>query len=107
MALAQTVKERAPERHIGSSLPEMLPLGHRIFFTHGDFRPLNIMVKDGNVVAIIDWGLSGWYPEYWEFATAFHWGRRDDWTGYLMQILQPYHAECSKYRSLMVELGWV
>jgi aminoglycoside phosphotransferase (APT) family kinase protein len=50
--------------------------------THGDLHPRNIMVKwegakdegDGHgggnrirVTALIDWELSGWYPEYWEF----------------------------------------
>lgn len=38
---------------------------HEIIFTHGDLRPDNIIVKDGRVAAIIDWEMSGWYPEYW------------------------------------------
>jgi hypothetical protein len=25
------------------------------------------MVHDGRVTAILDWALSGFYPEYWEF----------------------------------------
>ena len=28
---------------------------------------LNIIVRNEHVVAIIDWEMSGWYPEYWEF----------------------------------------
>ncbi|EKV17643.1 hypothetical protein PDIP_30560 [Penicillium digitatum Pd1] len=66
----------------------MLSQSHRILFTHGDIRPQNVMVKDGHVVAIIDWERSGWYPEYWEFAKALLvWGWQSDWTDYLMQIL--------------------
>lgn len=42
----------------------------RCVFTHGDIRPANIMVnmEDGmwRVMAIIDWGSSGFYPEWWE-----------------------------------------
>jgi aminoglycoside phosphotransferase (APT) family kinase protein len=45
---------------------------HEIVFTHGDFAPRNIIVKDGKLAAIIDWEFSGWYPEYWEFVKAFN-----------------------------------
>ena len=34
-------------------------------FTHADLAPRNIMIRDGRVVAIVDWAFSGWYPEYW------------------------------------------
>ncbi|EPS35523.1 hypothetical protein H072_11098 [Dactylellina haptotyla CBS 200.50] len=46
--------------------------GHKIVFTHGDFLPRNIMVRDGKVVAILDWEMSGWYPEYWEYTKIFY-----------------------------------
>ncbi|KNG47858.1 phosphotransferase enzyme family protein [Stemphylium lycopersici] len=45
---------------------------HGIVFTHGDLRPDNIIVKDGRITGIIDWEMSGWYPDYWEFAKAFY-----------------------------------
>ncbi|PPJ54382.1 hypothetical protein CBER1_07757 [Cercospora berteroae] len=47
--------------------------GHRTFFTHGDLQPKNIMVERPETAAhggsslkikIIDWEISGWYPEY-------------------------------------------
>lgn len=28
------------------------------------------MVHNGRVTAILDWALSGFYPEYWDFAKA-------------------------------------
>ncbi|KAI0871377.1 hypothetical protein GGS24DRAFT_62155 [Hypoxylon argillaceum] len=63
---------------------------HRIVMTHGDLHPRNIMVKwEGladqetaedlqlshherrlTVTGIIDWEMSGWYPEYWEYVKA-------------------------------------
>ncbi|KAK7681484.1 hypothetical protein QCA50_015576 [Cerrena zonata] len=43
---------------------------HRIVFTHGDLAPRNIIVKDGKVMALIDWEQSGWYPEHWELVKA-------------------------------------
>ncbi|KAI9829930.1 MAG: hypothetical protein M1819_005902 [Sarea resinae] len=43
---------------------------HAIVFTHGDFTPRNIMVKDGLVAAVIDWEYAGFYPEYWEYVKS-------------------------------------
>lgn len=39
-------------------------------FTHGDLSSLNILVRDDNVVGIIDWETAGWFPPYWEYTTA-------------------------------------
>ncbi|KAH7319619.1 kinase-like domain-containing protein [Stachybotrys elegans] len=44
-----------------------------IVFTHNDLVPPNILLSHGpnpRVVAIIDWGQSGWYPGYWEYCKA-------------------------------------
>ncbi|AEO62052.1 hypothetical protein MYCTH_2312975 [Thermothelomyces thermophilus ATCC 42464] len=60
---------------------------HRLVMTHGDLHPRNIMVRwesgdeDGanldrgeekriRITGLIDWEMSGWYPEYWEFVKA-------------------------------------
>ncbi|KAJ5457288.1 hypothetical protein N7530_012562 [Penicillium desertorum] len=97
--------KNAPKRHIKSFLSGMLPESHRILFAHGDLRPQNIIVKDGEVAAIVDWERSGWYPEYWEYSKAllvWHW--QSDWTDYLVQILQPYHAEYFMHSFLMEKL---
>ncbi|KAJ3568455.1 hypothetical protein NP233_g5696 [Leucocoprinus birnbaumii] len=40
---------------------------HRVCFTHTDLNSLNIMVRNGRLVGIIDWEYAGWYPEYWEY----------------------------------------
>ncbi|KAJ5797005.1 uncharacterized protein N7518_005545 [Penicillium psychrosexuale] len=104
-ALVEVYQKNAPKRHIKAFFNGMLPESHRILFAHGDFRPQNIMVKDGNVTAIIDWELSGWYPEYWDFAKALLiWFYQNDWTDYVVQILQPYHAEFLMHSFLMEKL---
>ena len=41
-------------------------------FTHGDLNSMNILVKGDNIVGIIDWDTAGWYPEYWEYTTAYN-----------------------------------
>ncbi|KAI0315311.1 kinase-like domain-containing protein [Amylostereum chailletii] len=34
--------------------------------THGDLAPRNIIVRNGLIVAVLDWEAFGWYPEFWE-----------------------------------------
>lgn len=52
-----------------------------IVFTHNDLCPPNILLSSGRnptVVAIVDWGQSGWYPAYWEYCKARRVGIVDD-----------------------------
>jgi len=69
---------------------------HEIVLTHGDFAPRNILVQGAKVVAILDWELSGYYPEYWEYVKAL-W--RPPWqTGWIKdeavnQVLDNYLME--------------
>jgi aminoglycoside phosphotransferase (APT) family kinase protein len=69
---------------------------HKIVLTHGDFAPRNILVQGTKVVAVLDWELSGYYPEYWEYVKAL-W--RPPWeTGWIKdkavdQVLKKYLTE--------------
>lgn len=45
-------------------MQDHLQKSHRICFTHGDASSSNILVKNGKIVAMIDFELSGYYPEY-------------------------------------------
>lgn len=79
---------------------------HSIRFTHGDLRPQNIMVRAGSITGILDWELSGWYPEYWEFAKALYvWRWQSDWVDYLMRALEPYFTEHAVH-SFLAETLW-
>ncbi|KAK6856449.1 hypothetical protein PG995_006636 [Apiospora arundinis] len=42
-----------------------------LVFTHGDLNPSNIFVRGDEVVGIIDWETAGWYPDYWEYTSAW------------------------------------
>ncbi|EEQ31211.1 hypothetical protein McanMca71_006784 [Microsporum canis] len=48
---------------------------YAIKYSHADICPNNVLVKNGKIVAIIDWEFAGWYPEYWEY-TKIHYGWR-------------------------------
>ncbi|KAK0633847.1 hypothetical protein B0T14DRAFT_418779 [Immersiella caudata] len=63
--------------------------GHKIFFTHADLNPRNILIDkvnlpDGSsgwrITGIVDWEGAGHYPEYWEYTKSvfegFRWPRR-------------------------------
>lgn len=52
---------------------EVLPDDSLITFTHADLHMKNILVTTDSMprlMAIIDWGQAGWYPEYWEYCKA-------------------------------------
>lgn len=66
---------------------------HDIVMTHGDFSPRNIIVQGSKVVGIVDWEMSGYYPEYWEYVKAMYrpaW--ESDWIidRAVQRILEPY-----------------
>lgn len=79
---------------------------HRIVLTHGDLHPRNIMVVDGlKITGLIDWEMSGWYPEYWEYLKALNTSptirsEEDDWWRYLPQSIGIYHTEWALDRQL-------
>lgn len=70
--------------------------GHKIVFTHGDLHPGNIIVKDDGTVILLDWGLAGFWPEYWEFYRAmFSPGWRASWDRMVERFIPPYYVEYS------------
>ncbi|PMD33308.1 phosphotransferase enzyme family protein [Hyaloscypha variabilis F] len=51
----------------------LLPDDGAITFTHADLHEENILISQHGppqILAIIDWGQSGWYPDYWEYCKA-------------------------------------
>ncbi|KAJ5593115.1 hypothetical protein N7537_010019 [Penicillium hordei] len=74
----------------------MLQQSYRILFAHNDLQPQKIMIKDGNPGGLISGVL--------DFGKALLiWGWKSEWTDYVVQILQLYHAEFFMY-SLMEKL---
>ncbi|OJT14177.1 hypothetical protein TRAPUB_9288 [Trametes pubescens] len=82
-----------------SWLRSMLREDHRILFTHGDFHPRNVMITDGDdpeLTGIIDWEMSGFYPEHWEYLKAMNTRSvtdTDDWWDYLPPCILGYDQE--------------
>jgi hypothetical protein len=74
---------------------------YRTSFSHADLFPRNIIVRDGKIVAIIDWQFAGWYPEYWEYTKA-HFGLLDmpDWYTEFQRAVTRYDDELAAERAL-------
>ncbi|KAJ5530181.1 Aminoglycoside phosphotransferase [Penicillium freii] len=76
---------------------------HRTVFTHGDLQPKNIMVERREIhdnggadfkVTLIDWNLSGWYPEFWEFCNStLYCQMKPDWLELIPDIFDQYPLE--------------
>ena len=75
---------------------------HKIVFTHGTFRPKNIIIENGRVAAIIGWRAAGWYPEYWEFARALDKAQfENNWDMHILNILKPYYCEQLMHQKIL------
>ena len=67
---------------------DLMPADSAIVFTHADVHRTNIIVSASGpprILAMIDWGQSGWYPDWWEYykiCYTTHWEDewRKDWT---------------------------
>ncbi|OAX77473.1 hypothetical protein ACJ72_08229 [Emergomyces africanus] len=69
---------------------------HNVVFTHGDISPRNIIVRGDQVVAILDWEMAGFYPEYWEYIKIlFYPDWQSKWitSGIVDKILRPWPLE--------------
>ncbi|KAF5671062.1 hypothetical protein FDENT_11051 [Fusarium denticulatum] len=77
----------------------------RFILTHGDLSPRNIMVDGSTITGIIDWELSGFYPEYVEYAFAIGIGpgMEEWWKPVLKEILEPCSTDLVKFTGLIEE----
>ncbi|PIG79348.1 hypothetical protein AARAC_009108 [Aspergillus arachidicola] len=68
--------------------------GHKIVFIHGDLHDGNMLVRSDGTVVLLDWGLSGFWPEYWEFYRAmFNRPWRTSWDRMVERFIPPYYVE--------------
>jgi hypothetical protein len=43
------------------------PTETKVYLTHGDLLPHNILVEGSKITGILDWETAGYYPEFWEY----------------------------------------
>ncbi|KAI9826299.1 MAG: hypothetical protein M1832_000216 [Thelocarpon impressellum] len=118
--MIRRIRQLRDEHHTNllRTLLSELGEGHRTVFTHGDLQAKNIMVERLDEVdpakgprfkvGLVDFEVSGWYPEYWEYASASAaaiW--RPQWHEMMQQasILDPYplhYLLLDKIRSIVM-----
>ena len=75
-------------------------------FTHADLSSLNILVRGDDVVGIIDWETSGWYPSYWEYTTAWNVNPQNEfWQKEVDRFLEPRPRELAMEKVRMKYFG--
>lgn len=77
----------------------------RFVLTHGDLSPRNILVQGSIITGIIDWELSGFFPEHVEYATAvgLNSGMEKWWIPVLKEVLEPCSKDMIKFTGLIEE----
>lgn len=69
---------------------------HKIVFTHADLHPGNIIVRTDGTIVLLDWGLAGFWPDYWEFYRAmFNGPWRASWDRMVEKFIPPSYVEYS------------
>ncbi|KAI4868376.1 kinase-like domain-containing protein [Hypoxylon rubiginosum] len=75
-------------------------------FTHGDLSSFNILVRDDEVVGIIDWETAGWLPYYWEYTMAWHANPQNlFWQKEVHRFLDPYEEELGMEKLRRIYFG--
>jgi len=69
-----------------------------VVFTHTDLHPGNIIIsaRTTDVLAIVDWHGSGWYPDFWEYIKGFwtvDWESEEDWKDHIGMFIQPAYQD--------------
>lgn len=72
-----------------------------IVLTHGDLHAGNMVVREDGTVVLLDWGLSGFYPDYWEFYRAtFNDTWRSDFFREIERFVPPFYMEAFVMRHI-------
>ncbi|KAE8390400.1 kinase-like domain-containing protein [Aspergillus alliaceus] len=70
-----------------------------LVFTHGDLSSFNILVREDDIVGVVDWETAGWYPSYWEYTTACQVNPQNSfWITEIDKFLDPMPEELSADR---------
>jgi aminoglycoside phosphotransferase (APT) family kinase protein len=88
---------------IRTALYQQIRHDHRIVFSHGDIAQHNILVKDGQITALLDWETAGWFPEHWDYIKFFdRKGINRDWQNYAPEIFpQSYDTELAYHQAIV------
>lgn len=101
--------EREVPGYFGSMLKKLLKDGHQVVFSHSDLSMRNIMVRDEQIIAVLDWESAGFFPEYWDYAHSFlgvRWNddALSDYALFLQECLQPYPLQAATISLIVTKM---
>lgn len=67
-------------------------IGHYMVLTHSDLQAANIRMRRDGTVVLLDEGLAGFYPEYWEYCRVSCSPLGSEWKA-LEKCIASYPAE--------------
>ena len=84
-----------------SSRNSTLPLTRRLVLCHHDLAPRNIIIDETGNVWLLDWQLSGWYPDYFEYASmqnfeSHKWNRWSRFRWWIFSWISTGNYECER-----------
>jgi len=94
---------RCPRPELVGIFRRKLRDSHRIVFSHADLGSDHVFVEPetGQITGIIDWEMTGWWPEYWEYTKSLFGRRCVPWWGSLVSaVMEEYPSELSVERDL-------
>lgn len=71
-ALRGGIDEKSGHEELDNMIEQEKSRDYSCRMTHGDLSFRNIVTYGGKVTGIVDWETAGWYPDYWEYASAFY-----------------------------------
>lgn len=78
---------------VQESLAKVAGKKYRTVFSHGDFGPHNMILRNGTVF-VIDWEMAGWTPEYWDYIRAYAArGHFTAWWSMFQKVVDRYDEE--------------
>lgn len=81
-------------------------LDTQLVLMHGDLSTLNILVEGDDVVGIVDWETSGWFPLYWEYICAKYVNLVNEfWAAEVEKFLEPMLRELKMERIRQKHFG--
>ncbi|KAK4092926.1 hypothetical protein Purlil1_2851 [Purpureocillium lilacinum] len=75
---------------------KLLPDTYSVVFAHADLSWENILVdaESGDITAVLDWEMAGFWPEWWEYRKALYGSRaREWWRDVLSKVMDEYITE--------------
>ncbi|GJN80292.1 phosphotransferase enzyme family domain-containing protein [Purpureocillium lilacinum] len=94
-SLVAPIKD-SPRPEWAEKYRKLLPDTHSVVFAHADLSWENILVdaESGDVTAVLDWEMAGFWPEWWEYRKALYGSRSQRWwRDVLSKIMDKYDTE--------------